>query len=269
MTKITAHMVVKNEDQWVWYAINSVLPYVNKLLITDTGSTDNTVKIIKSIKSDKIEFNQIQANSPKDVTTARQAQIDKTKEGWIWVVDGDEVYPEDCAEEIVKAIKSKKYEGIVVRRYDLLGDLYHRQLESVGQYELFGSRGHLVTRLVNKDKIKGLHISGDYPLEGYYDGKDVSTRDRERKNWYITSNYLYHAMYLKRSSLGGNLPMFNRSKYKIETGILIDHKPPEVMYSSHPRYVPGHLEPRGIAYEIAAGFITPVKTLYRKIINIK
>jgi len=39
---ITAQMVVKNEENFVWFAIKSVLPYVKKFLITDTGSTDNT-----------------------------------------------------------------------------------------------------------------------------------------------------------------------------------------------------------------------------------
>jgi glycosyltransferase involved in cell wall biosynthesis len=51
---ITVHMVVKNEDQWIWYSIQSVLQYVDKILITDTGSTDHTVEIIKSIKSPKL-----------------------------------------------------------------------------------------------------------------------------------------------------------------------------------------------------------------------
>ena len=47
-------MIVKNEDQWVFYAINSVLPYVDELIITDTGSTDHTLELIRSIHSPKI-----------------------------------------------------------------------------------------------------------------------------------------------------------------------------------------------------------------------
>jgi len=36
---ITAHMIVKNEEQWVWYALQSILPYVDKVIVYDTGST--------------------------------------------------------------------------------------------------------------------------------------------------------------------------------------------------------------------------------------
>ena len=269
MTQITAHMVVKNEDQWIWYAISSVLPYVDKFLIVDTGSSDHTVKIIKSFTDKKIQFTQTKIAVSADMTSVRQKQIDQTKTPWIWIVDGDEVYPEGTAEEIVKAAKSNKFEGIVVRRFDLLGDIYHRQLESVGEYNLFGHRGHLVTRLVNKNKIKGLHLVGDYPLEGFYDAAGISTREHSPASWYITSSALYHAMYLKRSSLGSNLPMFNRTKYKIETGSLIDHKPPEVMYKKHPSYVPSHLMSRSLTYELAAGLITPIKKLKRVLISHK
>lgn len=263
---ITAHMVVKNEDQWIWYAIKSVLPHVDRLLITDTGSQDKTVDIIKSFSSDKIVFKKSVAHNPRDVTRARQDQIDSTTTPWLWMVDGDEVYPEQTAHEVVSAVRSGKYEGIVVRRYDLLGDIYHRQRESVGEYRLFGHRGHLVTRLVNKGRIKGLHLSGDYPLEGFYDIDNLSTRDRDPKNWYLTSNYLYHAMYLRRSSLGGNLAkMFNRSKYKVDKGIPIIGKPPEAITSYHPAIVPSQLHKRSLTYELLASLITPVKDLKRRI----
>ena len=36
---LTVHMVVKNEDRFIWYALNSVLPYVDKVIIFYTGST--------------------------------------------------------------------------------------------------------------------------------------------------------------------------------------------------------------------------------------
>ena len=55
---LTVQMIVKNEDQWIWYAIASVIDYASKLIIFDTGSRDKTVEIIKSFKSSKIIFKQ-------------------------------------------------------------------------------------------------------------------------------------------------------------------------------------------------------------------
>ena len=50
MIKITAHMVVKNEDRFVWYAISSILKCADTFLIADTGSEDDTIKIIEEMK---------------------------------------------------------------------------------------------------------------------------------------------------------------------------------------------------------------------------
>jgi len=263
---LTAHMIVKNEDQWAWYAIMSVLPYVDHFFITDTGSSDHTVELIQSLSSPKITFNQIRANSPKDIAQLRQAQLDATTTDWVWIVDGDEIYPDNLVKECIVAIKSDKYEGLVVRRYDLLGDIYHRQLESVGTYNIFGHSGHLLTRFVNKKKITGLHYSGDYPLEGFFDNTNTSTRDRSVKNWYITKASLYHAMYLRRSSLGANLSMFNRTKYKIERGIKIDATYPAIFNTQVPGYNLQPLSRRSLIYEIFAAIITPIKNLKRKIL---
>lgn len=255
ITGITAHMVVKNEDQWVWYAIQSVLPYVDTFLITDTGSSDNTVSIIKSIQSPKIVFNQTKIKSRSDITKVRTNQIRSTHTPWIWIVDGDEVYPESLAKEIATAVGESKYTAIVVRRYDLLGDVYHRQLETVGSYNMFGKSGHLLIRLINRDKLKNLAVRGDYPLESYYYG-DKCVNDLPRDTVYITQSALFHTMYLKRSSIGGNLSMFNRHKYKIETGIKIEGQIPKVL-SGFPK--------RSLLYELIAGVVTPIKNIKRDI----
>lgn len=260
--QITGHMIVKNEDRWIWFSIQSVLPYVNKLLIYDTGSTDQTIKIIESIKNKKICFEKLTIKSREEITNLRQKQIEETKTNWFWVIDGDEIYPKITAEEAMSAVNNK-YSVIAVRRYDLLGDIYHHQLESIGTYDLFGNKGHLVTRLFNKDKLSGLHLSGDYPNEGYFTKGKKSTRDIDIKKVYITKNKLFHTMYLRRSNLNDS-SIFNRGKYKIETGLVIQNQIPEVFYLKRPKFVPNPLKKRSIIYEVLASIITPIKNLKRK-----
>ena len=51
--------LVKNEERFLWYAINSILPFVDKIMIWDTGSTDKTVEILKLITSPKISFKEV------------------------------------------------------------------------------------------------------------------------------------------------------------------------------------------------------------------
>ncbi len=266
----TIHMVVKNEDIFIWYAIQSVLKYSSQILIFDTGSTDNTVQMIKSIRSEKIIFKQKGSIDNKELVKLRQEQIDQTKTDWFWVVDGDEIYPKITADEVSKFITNGKdrYEGGVVRRYDLLGDIYHYQSETVGEYNLFGQKGHLVLRLLNKKKLPLLHLSGIYPNEGYYDQNNEAIIDHPRQNFFITGNRLFHAMYLPRSTKGGSLKnTLHRNKVKIEDGhpFSASQNFPDVFFRQRPLFVPSVIEPRSRAYEIKAKLITPLKKFKRKI----
>jgi len=257
-------MMVKNEDQWVRYSLLSVLPHVDTILITDTGSTDHTIEAIKSLASPKIKLTITKVSSPGDVTRIRETQIKNTKTDWFWVVDGDEIYPDDTAKEVVNAINSGLYEGVTVRRFDLLGDIYHRQKESVGTYQMWGTSGHLVLRALNQIKLKGLHLRGDYPYEGYYDVAGSAVINHDPRLHYITHNYLYHAMYLKRSSLGGNLPMFNRSKLKVELGIPVTANPPAVFNEPPLSWERNPKNPRSFSYFALAQVLTPLKNLKRQ-----
>lgn len=268
VTPLTVHMVVKNEDRFVYYVLKSVLPFAQKILICDNGSTDRTLEIIKKFGDDKIELYQSRANSPNDIGLVRQKQIEKTGTDWIWIVDGDEIYPERLCREISDIIshKGNKLEGIVVKRFDLLGDIYHYQSEAVGTYNLFGQNGHFAVRLLNKKNISCLHVEGEYPFEGYYDvyGKEIITHGADK--YIFTKNKLWHAMYLQRSSLGTNLSnTLHRYKYKIETGYSLSHNQtlPEVFFQNKPRDIEPVNIKRNQTYEIIAGIITPIKRIKR------
>lgn len=262
-------MCVKNEDRFIWYAISSIMPFVDRFLITDTGSTDNTINIAKLIKNKKIEFKRQEISNASEIVDVRQSQIEKTKTDWFWIVDGDEIYPSSLCEEIVNIInkKGKDLEGIVVGRYDLLGDIYHYQDETVGSYNLFGKKGHLVLRLFNKKNIERLHLEGEYPFEGYYDKNNFEINNHDKKYFRFTKNKLFHAMYLQRSSFGANLNnTLHRSKWKIEQGHKINRSIiPEVFAQVRPVNIPCVSFKRSIIYELVAAFITPIKIMKRKI----
>lgn len=267
---VTVHMVVKNEDRFIWYAISSVLPYVDKIFICDTGSQDSTINILSSFNDKKIVLDKKNVQYLSDIGKIRQFQIEQTATEWIWVVDGDEIYTDGLCQEIGKIIEKKgdELEGIVVRRYDLLGDVYHFQDETAGKYRLFGQSGHFALRLINKKKISGLHIEGIYPYEGYYDYKGEELIYHPSIKYMFTEGHLFHAMYLSRSTLGKNLEeTFHRQKFKMEKGNKITGKKsiPEVFFRNHPKIVPDVLGKRSVDYEIMAEFLTPLKKVKRKI----
>lgn len=268
--KVTVHMLVKNEDRFVWYAIKSILPYVHKIIITDSGSSDNTINIIESIRDPKILFNKKRINTADEIAKIRQEQLNMTETDWFWIVDGDEIYPDYLCREIIDylEINGTKLEGIVVRRFDLLGDIYHIQSENVGSYILFGKKGHQVIRLINKKNFPGLNVKGIYPFEGYYDKNGIEIIYHDSKKFMFTKSRLFHAMYLVRSTKGGNLmDTFHRRKYKIELGNSLPQEflIPKVFRLERPNLVPEVIDKRPLFYEFMASIFTPVKMFKRKL----
>jgi glycosyltransferase involved in cell wall biosynthesis len=262
-------MIVKNEDRFVWYAINSVLPYVDKFIIFDTGSVDDTQDIIKAIRSSKIIFNQKKALNRNDVTKLRQEQVDKTFNGWIWIVDGDEIYPKKTAEKVLKVIKENNEKlGIIVHRYDLLGDIYHYQNENIGSYNQFNIVGHYVLRLIDKSKIPGLIVKGEYPNEFFADENGKSIKVFGKKYFEFIHERIFHASYLTRSTKKSNSNTFNRKKIKIEIGEKIKkNQIPEVFYNDKPYFIPDVTGEIDFKYKLKASIVTPLKKIKRLVVK--
>lgn len=264
-------MVVKNEDRFIWYALASVLPFAHQILVTDTGSTDRTISCIESFHDDSIVLTRKQIRQAADIGAIRQEQIDKTRTDWLWIVDGDEIYPRAVGEEI-RTLTSQRNdgEGIVVGRYDLLGDIYHYQSENVGAYNLFGRRGHVVLRLINKKQIPGLHVAGTYPYEGYYDQHDVELIHHDPRLFAFTTGRIAHAMYLRRSSNGAQLrDTFHRKKWKIEHGRTVPFADiPEVFHRQVPAGIPNVTEGASFMYRVGASLLTPMKKIKRRFLSV-
>ena len=111
---ITLHTIVKNEDKFIKAALISALASkdVKRALVWDTGSTDNTVSEILSIKDSRIEFMEKGNVSRKELVELRNFQLEMTKTPWILLVDGDEVWPEKNFRNLIRAIKQCEYETI-------------------------------------------------------------------------------------------------------------------------------------------------------------
>ena len=263
-------MIVKNEDRFVWYAVNSTLPYVDRFIIFDTGSTDKTVAVIKTIKSGKIDFYQKYDASSAHLSSYRKEQADMVKKGWLWLVDADEVYPRATAATVVAKMNSpSRLPGIIVRRYDLLGDIYHYQRETVGSYSHFGITGHYVLRCLDKDTFTNIEVLGNYPRE-YFAEKGKPVIDLGKAKFFFVEKRIFHAAYLIRSTAGSILfNTLNRRKYKIELGLPVNRgQQPEIFSAPRPDIVPDVTGKRSLTYMVAASILTPVKIAKRKLFSL-
>jgi glycosyltransferase involved in cell wall biosynthesis len=270
---ITVHTIVKNEEKWVWYALMSVKAFVDKILVFDTGSDDRTVEIIKSIKDKKIIFEEKGEVDSGGLVRLRQEQLERTKTDWFLLVDGDEVWPKKTIMELVETIEMAPKEklGVVIRAWNLIGDVYHYHPESDYYHWPFAPKDYLgwANLRALRRNISGIKITGKYPLEAYCDKTDTPIQNYgEEKLIFLEDRYL-HTTYLPRSNFFNDLKTLNRKlKFEIGKKFPNNYFYPEVFYQKRPRIVFSPWRNRNIFYWVFAGAQTPLRKIKRKILKI-
>lgn len=259
--KITAHMLVKNEENFVWFAINSILDYVDKIIVWDTGSMDKTVEIIKAINSPKISFEEKGSVDPYEFAKLREEMIKMTNTDWIFILDGDEIWSEAAIEEIICLIDKygNSKDLIVSPAKMLIGDIYHYQEKRAGKYKIKEKMGHFNVRAIRN--FEDLHVKGYFGNEGYVDKNNIDIQDFVDERIMFAKNSYLHASHLKRS------PRVN-SKYKYELGINFskDYYYPEVFFKERPDIVPSPWKTIDLKYKLNALWQTPLKKVKRRLI---
>jgi len=274
-TNLTVHCVVKNEERWVWYAICSIFDIANKVLIYDTGSTDKTVEIIKTIKSKKIIFEEKGEVNAKGLTLLRKEQLARTKTEWFLILDGDEIWPEQTKKELVEKIKNADESncGVVVRAWNLVGDVYHYHPESIHYqwpYAPKNYKGWANLRILRRLKVSD--IKGEYPLEAYCDEDKIPIQNYGEQHLLFLKNRYFHTTYLTRSDTRKRdksvLNRFKKSKMELGISFPKNFKYPEVFYKKTPNIVPSPWEKRSNFEFLISLAQTPIKELRRRVLGL-
>lgn len=88
--RLSLCMIVKNEERYLQGCLAGAKPFVDEIIIVDTGSTDRTVEIAKAFGARL--FHEEWRN---DFATARNASLRHATGDWILVLDADERLPAD------------------------------------------------------------------------------------------------------------------------------------------------------------------------------
>jgi len=272
--KLWGHTLVCNEERYLWFSVTSVIDCLDKLLLWDTGSTDNTVQIIKELRKsypDKILFREVGKVGKDDFTKVRQKMLEETKGDWFLILDGDEVWWKEGIGKIRRAINEKgdSVETVVNGYYNLIGDIYHYQPESSGRYEIDGKVGHITIRVINRG-IPGLNFSKPHGQQGIFDGSGTLIQERDRENRLFLGEKMYlHFTHLVRSqSLIEDRKIIKRDiKYKYEIGKMFppDFYFPESFFLPCPNYIKSPWGSMDTRYLVKAAVQTPLKRLKRKL----
>ena len=267
MTIITAHILVKNEVRFVWYAVMSVIEHVDKVFLWDTGSTDGTVEIIKEIKrisGDKVNLRLLGDVTPEEFTRVRQEMLNKTKSDWFIIVDGDEVWWEDAIKDVTSFIqrKGREYESIANSYYSILGDIFHYQRKASGRYEIGGEKGHYNIRAIRN--LPGLDFKKPHGLQGLYDKQGTLIQNRDgSKRKFIKDKLYMHFTNIPRSGdrRSEKLVPKRPQKLKYDLGISFpgNFYYPEVFFKPHPKIVPSPWSNIGGKFWLKSAVLYPLK----------
>ena len=116
--KINLVMIVKNEARSLKKCLQAAKPLVDRILITDTGSTDKTVEIADMMGAAVSEFTWVD-----DFSAARNFALDQSDADWNLVLDADEYLRPFDRKRLEKLLSAKEglwYGGIT--RYDSYRD---------------------------------------------------------------------------------------------------------------------------------------------------
>lgn len=243
---LTAHMIVKNEDKWVWFAIMSVIEYVDRMIIFDNGSSDKTVSIIRYIIQNsqygyKIFFQEKGETEEEKFWKLRQEQIDLTETDYMLVVDGDEIWWNKSAIELRKILDDEYPELVTTHFINCGGDIYHYRDSSRESYQIDGIKGAYTNRVFRMN-IDGLHCGGCYGVEGYRDKAGNDIQNNGRKNVFMKQPYLHMSVLTRSSIFKTNFKMASRKCKLLFQGTYDyafpdDFNYPEVLYAERPAFI--------------------------------
>lgn len=244
--RIVVNCIVQNEERWVWYALRSVIDFVDEILVFDTGSTDRTCEMVEAVGSGKIRLERKGTVPDRHAyTRLRQEMLDRSDCDWLLTLDGDEVYFRETMQGYRDLVERppRPFDAVVVKFYNLLGDVFHHEKEEHGGYAYFGETRSWTTRLVRRS-IPGLHFPPHkgYGEEGLADGTGRNLQDRGDDTLILLDRYFLHMTFLQRSSdrmRDREVPQ-RRAKFRAEYGIPFPpgFRHPEVFHTPRPAGVP-------------------------------
>jgi len=161
--KLSLAMIVKNEARCLARCLASVRGLVDEIIITDTGSTDDTVKIAGQFGARLSHADWI-----GDFAAARNYALARATGDWILVLDADEVVSEPLAREIREFISG----GPRIGRLKIVSDFRHHgqtQRSSTFVSRLFPRGAQFAGRIHEQivSDLPRVNLRGEVLHDGY------------------------------------------------------------------------------------------------------
>jgi len=116
LIRLSQCMIVKNEEKNIEKALSWAKGIVFEQIVVDTGSTDRTVEIAKSMGAKVYHFKWID-----DFSAARNYAIKQATGNWIVFLDADEFFPVTDARKLIASLKLIQSDPVARDKYHALG----------------------------------------------------------------------------------------------------------------------------------------------------
>lgn len=132
--KISACTIAKNEAKNIARCINSYKGFVDEIIVVDTGSTDDTVRIAEECGATVLHFEWCD-----DFSAAKNVAIEAATGDWIICLDADQYFCENCGRQVRRVIENAEGKGknCVMAREVNLDDTTGELKSEVGVIRIF------------------------------------------------------------------------------------------------------------------------------------
>ncbi len=138
MNKLSIVIITKNEESFIEDAIKSA-SFADEVLILDSGSTDDTCNIAKSLGAKVYNEKWLGFGAQKNKA------IELASNDWVFVLDSDERITKELSQEILEVLKNPKNHAYSVPR---LNNFFGKDIKTCGLYPDY------TIRLFNRTKGK-------------------------------------------------------------------------------------------------------------------
>lgn len=133
MISLSLCMIVKNEEDVIGRCLDSIQGVVDEIIVVDTGSTDNTVEIVKKYTDKLYHFQWID-----DFAAARNYSFSKAHKEYIMWLDADDLVDESNKNKLKKLKETLDPSvDVVMMKYDVAFDEHNNPTFSYNRERIF------------------------------------------------------------------------------------------------------------------------------------
>lgn len=178
-------MIVKNEAENLPRCLTSVKPYVDEMIVVDTGSTDNTVEIAQQYGAKVSYFEWC-----NDFAAARNYSISQATKDWILVLDADE--------ELIIEVK-KSFQELIKKPENIA---YTIKLDNIGNYLINQTQTYVLRFFRNH---LGIKYTGQFHENPTLENYNLKVLESVK-----ISHYGYAEEQVSGKNLNRNIPILER-----------------------------------------------------------